>query len=455
LERTKKDLERVAEQLKAKRREAEELESVRQKHTNELFQLVGDSQADISQYAESIKALQTEQLALRQKLTSGIASLSLPLAMSKTGQRLASAIESERIRDEWLHLKQAALGKAERIVREVLPEDGGADFEPPLLPGQREALKSRLETALEALWSPPPDGCAEGFRFVFLRESDRAAVLSKVHRVLKHGAPDLQQTVLDWNRVSTQLREAQRKFEAIRDVEPKLVELRKVITDVGERISIVSAELNGLENKEKALSTHIKDLRGAIGQMEKRQSIADPVQQKINVAYQVTEVLDEAGERLVPLCKEALEERCTYHFTQMISDEYKQFQVRFDADTEPRLEKDDQVVYVAALSGAQKRAFGLAFTLAVADVSHQQAPIVIDTPVGNMDSRYRDRVLRHVAESAPGQVIFLSHDEEISPDYAEKLDEYVAKTMLLSFTQVEEGSGVTTVEDGVYFGVTA
>lgn len=455
LERIKQDLEKVAEELKLKRRHAEELEAARLKHTNELFQLVGDSQADVSQYAESIKALQTEQTTLRQKLVAGMSALSLPIAMAKVGQEVVSTVEAERIRDEWIHLKQAAMGKASGIVEQVLPQGVDDGIDPPLSPNQRDVLKTRLETALEALWSPPPPGCAHKFRFVFLREADRVAVLSKIKRVLRQGIPDLQQTVLAWNTVTMQLREAQRKFEAIRDVEPRLLELKSIITEVGNQISKISAELNALENKEKAFLSRIKELRGAIGQMEKRQSIADPVQQKINVAYQVVEVLDEAGERLVPLCKEALEERCTYHFSRMISDEYRNFKVRFDADTEPRLEKGDQIVYVTALSGAQKRAFGLAFTLAVADVSRQQAPIVIDTPVGNMDSRYRDRVLRHVAECAPGQVIFLSHDEEISPDYAGKLEDHVIKTMLLDFSQIDEGSGVTSVKDGVYFGVAA
>ena len=93
----------------------------------------------------------------------------------------------------------------------------------------------------------------------------------------------------------------------------------------------------------------------------------------------------------------------------------------------------------------------MAFTLAIADVSGQQAPIVVDTPVGNMDSLYRDRVLRYVAEAAPGQVIFLSHDEEISDYYRKKINPRVASTMLISFKQIEEGSGVSEVIEGKYF----
>src|SRR5690606_622105 len=103
------------------------------------------SQTDISQYAESIKALQNEQSMLRQKLTVGLASLSLPMALSRNGQKVTAIVESERIRDEWLHLKQAAVGKAAKIVAEVLPAHGSSDLDPPLQPQQRATLKERLE----------------------------------------------------------------------------------------------------------------------------------------------------------------------------------------------------------------------------------------------------------------------------------------------------------------------
>jgi DNA sulfur modification protein DndD len=412
LDKAKEELEKVTDELTDKRREREDMEGERQRHTNDLHQLIGDSASDIEEYATSIKALETEQLTLRKTLTDGLASLALPLALGRNGQKVIETVAAEQIRDRWLLLKEEATGKAERIIAKVLP-DGDADpIDPPLAEGQVTVLRRRLETALEALWSPPPPGCADDYQFFFLREADRAAILSKIARLRKAGVPDVAEAAISWRAVNTRLRETQRKFDGIRDIQPRLTALKDAIKVTNEKINRVIAEINSLEIRERGIGDAIKDLRGAIGQMEKKRSIANPVQEKLDVAYRVTEVIDGAKERLVPLCRAALEERCTYHFSQMISDEYRNFEVKFDA--EPRLESGDQAVYVTSLSGAQKRAFGLAFTLAVADVSGQQAPIVIDTPVGNMDSKYRDRVLKYVAAAAPGQVIFLSHDEEIS-----------------------------------------
>jgi len=276
-------------------------------------------------------------------------------------------------------------------------------------------------------------------------------VLSKLARYRREPAPDVADAATKWNSVMTRLRETKRRFESIRDIEPKLTKLREDIQLKSETIRTLHSEVNGLENRSKGKAQEINDLKATIGQMEKKRNVADPVKRKLDVAHRVTMVLEDAKDQLIPLCKSKLEERCTKHFRGMISDEYRKFTVQIDSD--PRLEgPNGEVVYVTSLSGAQKRAFGLAFTLAVADVSGEKAPIVIDTPVGNMDSRYRDRVLRYVSEAAQGQVIYLSHDEEINHAYKERLDDLVMKAMLVKFESVEDGSGVSRVVENQYFG---
>ncbi|WFS63397.1 AAA family ATPase [Pseudodesulfovibrio thermohalotolerans] len=452
LDKAKLARDQIRKSLTDKKREQDDLENERQQLASDLYQLVGDSGADINEYAESIKAYQTEQIRLRSELTNGLASLALPLALAKNDQLLIDTLTAEQIRDRWLLLKEEATGKASRIVDKVLPQSGSSDIQPPLQKVQADRLRGKLEQALETLWSPPPTGCAEEYRFTFLHESDRTAVISKVSSKQALAGINLQDVALEWNSINAQLRETERKFNNIRDIQPKLLELKKAIEGVGKKIADISGEVNKFELQEEGVSRRINDLLGSIGQMETKRRIVNPVQEKLDLAYKVNTVVDEAQEKLIPLCQNALEKRCTYHFTRMISDEYKKFKVRFDPDTEPRLENGSRVVYVTGLSGAQKRAFGLAFTLAVADVSNQNAPIIVDTPVGNMDSKYRDRVLKHVAEAAPGQVVFLSHDEEISEEYKSKLSQYVRKTYLLDFKQVDEGCGETTIIDDKYFG---
>ncbi len=452
LDKKKDELADVQSQLSEARKAKIKAESERQHLENELYAMVGDKASDIEEYASTVAALQSEEAKYRQELIGGINLIPLPLALSRVGSKISSILFAEQIRDRWLLIKDEASGKATKIVDQVLPLDRSPNVSPPLLDEQASQLRSQLELALEALWSPPPDGCAADFQFPFLHNADRISISQRIAKLSGAGGSGLADIAINLQSVEIRLRETKARFERVKDIQPQLqklkTDLQKALEDHRESQNLVA----GFEHRERGIQSEINDLRGAIGQMEGRQEKVNPVQQKLDIAQRVRSLVDDAKEQLISLCKDALEERCTAHFRAMISDEYVRFKARFEADSEPWIEgPSGQQVLISSMSGAQKRAFGLAFSLAVADVSGTEAPIVIDTPVGNMDSNYRAKVLRYVAEAAPGQVIILSHDEEVSDIYVDQIKSKIRKQFLVEFEQVAEGSGSSTVYEDRYF----
>lgn len=442
-------LEREIAQTKSRKGEAE---AKRGELENELYSLVGDKVADIEEYANTMSALQSEEAELKGHLISKFGAISAPLLLLKHGKRIAHVLEREIKRENWLLLKDQASGKAAGIVEQVFPEDGSVQIAPALSAGQSVQLRALLEKALESLWSPPPDGCDDDFIFPFLKNSDREVVLSKVARYGNQVAPDVADTVSKLRSNALHLRETKLRFDRVRDVQPALAQLKKSLEQALEEHREAANNLSVQEARFRGLQEDIANLRATIGQMETRQQAVDPVQQKLDVASKVRAIVEEAKEQLIPLCKVELEDRCTKHFQSMISKEYTKFSAKFALDSEPWLESvtGDRIL-ISSMSGAQKRAFGLAFTLAVADVSQQAAPIVIDTPVGNMDSEYRSRILKYVMEAAPGQVIILSHNEEVYGRYKDAISPRIAKTFLVEFSPLGEGFGVSSVIDNEYF----
>nr|VFK24949.1 MAG: DNA sulfur modification protein DndD [Candidatus Kentron sp. MB]VFK30086.1 MAG: DNA sulfur modification protein DndD [Candidatus Kentron sp. MB]VFK75050.1 MAG: DNA sulfur modification protein DndD [Candidatus Kentron sp. MB] len=456
-DKREEELADIQDALKKKRQEKDKAVEQEERSRLDLTNLVGDKTADVEEYSGKIRALESEQRNLQQDLSSGLSALALPLAMSKLAHRVVGIVQSEQIRDRWLLLKEEAGAKAEKIVWEVLPDAESSDINPPLTDPQTAQLRTKLEKALESLWSPPPDGCADDYTFPFLREADRAAILNKIRRHRAVGIPDVVEAANNWTNTNNRLKKIRRSFEQVRDTEPQLQKLKKEMASAGEQVQSLGREVDDLERREQGLRNSLNELVAAIGQMEKKRTKAGPVQEKLEVAERVRSIVTDAKSQLIPLCRKTLEERCTHHFQNMISDEYQKFRVRFGDkfghENEPQLKGPDNKtsIYVTSLSGAQKRAFGLAFTLAIADVSGQQAPIVVDTPVGNMDSEYRGRVLGYVAKAAPGQVFFLSHDEEISAEYRQQLETKIAKTFLIEFEKFEEGSGISNIIEDRYF----
>ena len=452
LDRKRDELRTVQTELDETRKSKDEAEERRQRFEKQLYSMVGDKAADIGEYASAVDALQKDEVRLENALVSGLGALALPLALARQRYGLLAALEAEQVRERWLILKEEAAGKAAAIVDEVIPGNRPARVEPPLSESQSAQLRTSLEKALERLWSPPPQGCAPQFRFPFLQQVDRASAIAKIARIGSGQQGGVAEAALELHSIRLRLSETRIRFERTRDIQPQLQKLKSDLQEALDEHRALAGRLAGLEHKERGLQQEISDLRGSIGQMESRQDAVSPIQKKLDVAQRVRTLVDDAKDRLVPLCKAALEERCSLHFKAMISGEYSRFRARFDSDSEPWLEGPrGQQVLVSTLSGAQKRAFGLAFSLAVADVSQQEAPIVIDTPVGNMDSEYRGRVLQYVAEAAPGQVIFLSHDQEIYGPYAAMINSRIRKKFLVSFSSVEEGSGESSVSEDRYF----
>jgi DNA sulfur modification protein DndD len=442
----------LQKQLKEARERRDASERRRKAAEKELYDLVGDNVSDVQEYSNEVLALQNEETALRQSLIAQIAGVAFPLAVSRSGHRIRAALDADAILERWLVLRDEASVKADQIVEDVLPPEGPSGIDPPLQESQLSSLRQRLEKALELLWSPPPAGCPEEARFPFLSSADRGAVSSLISRAQGGAAAELERTARSLDAVCVRLAETRERFTRTRDVEPALRRLKAEVQAALDEQSALNGEVSSLERKELADQQAIADLRAAIGQMESRERSANPIQAQIEVAQRLRELADDAKDRLVPLCKKALEESCTRHFRGMISTEYRDFRARFESQSEPWLEgPNGRQVLVSTMSGAQKRAFGLAFTLAVAEVAGAAAPIVIDTPVGNMDSQYRSRVLKYVASAAPGQVIFLSHDEEIYGPYVDALKPQIVQRVLVEFEEVGDGSGVSTVNEGKYF----
>jgi DNA sulfur modification protein DndD len=417
------------------------------------LQQIGTSQnMDLEQIGRRRIELEERKRDLSYRFVEGLAGAALPIALQRTSRFVERQLNREIVRDDWEALKAQAIPKADQIVQTTLPSAGDPRVDPPLSHSQREALEDILRTALTSLWSPPPADCADVYRFTFLSSSDRRTVASQFAESAAPATGDLGTIAEELQRIKQKLREAQRSWEQQSDVKPRVDQLRASYEEADAKFQQLANERAALESQERGLDAQVGDLNAVIRKMEENLKHRGPAEERIELVERVRAVIKDTRERLVPLCRAAIAESCTRHFRAMISDEYRSFTVDIDEDRKPVLRGPaGEQVPVGSMSGAQKRAFGLAFTLAVAEASGEECPIVIDTPVGNMDTAYRMRILKYLARSSPGQLIFLSHDEEISREYARELDTYVAEKYLIEFQSVADGVGVSSVRQGRYF----
>lgn len=69
------------------------------------------------------------------------------------------------------------------------------------------------------------------------------------------------------------------------------------------------------------------------------------------------------------------------------------------------------------LSAGEKQIYAIAILEALAKTSGRDFPVIIDTPLGRLDSQHRDKLINHYFPEASHQVVLLSTDTEVDERY--------------------------------------
>jgi DNA sulfur modification protein DndD len=100
------------------------------------------------------------------------------------------------------------------------------------------------------------------------------------------------------------------------------------------------------------------------------------------------------------------------------------------------------------LSAGERQLLAVSIIWALARASGRPLPVVIDTPLGRLDSIHREHLVERYFPRASHQVILLSTDEEIDERHFARLKPHIGRSYLLRH---DDASGSTTIEPGYFF----
>jgi DNA sulfur modification protein DndD len=100
------------------------------------------------------------------------------------------------------------------------------------------------------------------------------------------------------------------------------------------------------------------------------------------------------------------------------------------------------------LSAGEKQIYSIAMLEALAKTSGRNLPIIIDTPLGRLDSKHRTKLVESYFPVASHQVIVLSTDTEVDAPFYEALSNKISHAYHLAF---DEESGATEVQSGYFW----
>ncbi|MEZ7227738.1 DNA sulfur modification protein DndD [Alteromonas sp. DY56-G5] len=160
--------------------------------------------------------------------------------------------------------------------------------------------------------------------------------------------------------------------------------------------------------------------------------------------------LAEFKEELIKLRVTQLEQLFIDAYRKLARKEDLKFSAKIDVDTFDVNLVDSAGVTInrKSLSAGEKQIFAFAILEALGKLSGRVLPVVVDTPLGRLDSIHRGKLVRNYFPEASEQVILLSTDTEVDEDFYQALASKISHAFEIEFDQKTRSS---TVKEGYFW----
>ncbi len=431
-------------------REKDEKENARTNLQEQLSRLGGVGSADAVAVQKKYVAIERDQAEAEKALTAAVKSLGAALAISRLTPSILNRLQSEATLESWEGLKQGTMENKDKVVAVALPEPPETDFLLGDLSAEvRQKVRERFIEALERIYNPQPVDCAREYLLGHVKGDARAKTLMRLSEAQTRGASGA-------GEAAKKLRDAREALDDVKARAERLENLPEATVEISEQLKLLNAEnqeisrkLGFLDNEIRKLKADLKTLNERIVLLQAEIARLEPKQKRLVVAEQISSALEELQERLKPTTTERLEDHVTKHFLAIADERFRGGRIRLPTGGAPEIEQaDGSRALLEMFSGFEKRSFGIAFSLALAEITRRRIPLVIDTPLGNADSEYRPRTLEALKNINLDQVIILTHDEEVTAKLAEGIRSATRQKFLVTFDGADRGS---MVHPNLYF----
>lgn len=322
---------------------------------------------------------------------------------------------------------------------------------PELSEMQRDAIKQRIETAWTSLFYPPPSGCAEELYHDYLHGPARQDALDFLDNIAL-GQRELRDRLSEHAEYEERVEEWNRKIARLEgiDRDGTLVALRQELDRVQAELDSISDELREFDRNITALEAQVGSQRAEYEREFKRLDDYGPIRDIVEKSERVRSVIEAVVPALFPLKVKELGSAITSVYRQLAhKDLVQKIEIKNDGQSIIWGKGGKEIKFDR--SAGENQIFATALIAGLAKVSGVRAPMVVDTPLGRLDSAHRENILDFWTAESSRQVILLSQDEEIDYTFLEKINRSVAKTYLLEHTDMGGGVGRTVAKEDMYF----
>lgn len=187
------------------------------------------------------------------------------------------------------------------------------------------------------------------------------------------------------------------------------------------------------------------DVERRLHRAKEKQRQSHKLADKIERIVDVSLVLDDFTARLTRLRVRQLQERFTANFNRLcrkerliegVEIEPRDFSVTLRGQAGQEIPKRD-------LSAGEKQIYAIAMLWALRQVSGRPLPVIIDTPLGRLDSDHRHHLIERYFPQASHQVILFSTDTEVDAHFFGAMQPAVSRAYHLHHDEVRQATEVS------------
>jgi DNA sulfur modification protein DndD len=268
--------------------------------------------------------------------------------------------------------------------------------------------------------------------------------------------------------------------EATNSVREKAIKLRSSVTDIDRELSQISLHIERAPDEEaiKGDLESVKNKNFELGQsMARRNALIDSAEQAVRESLELlrriralegqaesisdgvgsVSLAEAANVTLKAFCDEITEQKIKKlesEFASTFARLSRKEDALYSAKIDPRTfhvhlrDANGREIAKPDLSAGEKQIFAIAMLDALGRTSGRNLPVIIDTPLGRLDSHHRGNLVNHYFPKASHQVIVLSTDTEVDQAFYKDLWPAMSHAYRVNY---DEREGASKVEEGYFW----
>ncbi len=412
----------------------------------------GGDVATVKDLVEEREQLRMEQRNIQGQLSKILVDkLPFYLMPSRLLTDFKTQLRSELTLAQWQAECQSLQPKREKFLFELVDKEE-PKFLPSLTKEQEGVLKLRIEAAWESLFLPPPPDSAEEVKHDYLHDELKKKALNFLNS-LSVGQKEIHNLINSKNELEGRVEEISRRISRVDgiDRDGTLAELKNNLNRLIADIDQLEALQGNSQREIASLEAVIHQSRAKLENERQRQDASSPVRSIIEKSERTRGAIEELIPSLFPLKVKQLSASMTKVYKEL-AHKSQVSRILIDNDGTTKILSENGKELTFDRSAGENQIFATALIAGLAEVSRIKAPLVVDTPLGRLDSKHRKNIFDFWTGDGSRQVILLSQDEEISSAHIQTIKSNVCKTYLLEHVDVGDGIGRTTAVEDKYFG---